>query len=652
MNNFRYFFIAVLSVICSVCLSNALAKSFNVASPDGDLVVSVFLSEQGVPMYNVKCQGMDVVKPSPLGLVYDDISLNSSLEMVSVSQSEKVSDNYQMIAGKRKDCHYSANKRTVSFRNSSNNQLDIVFQVSDDAVAFRYAIPGAIGKRVSVNKENTSFAFPSDAIAWLHPMSVAKSGWCKTQPSYEEHYSIAQPVGKPSPMNQGWCFPALFKTHDNIWALICETNVSGDYTGTRLAHDSTDGIYKIDFSQPQEHRGEIDPIAPSVKLPFVSPWRVIIIGSKLDAVVQSTVMTDLAEPSRVANIDFVIPGKAAWHWIRYGDDSATLPFADSYLDFAEKMKWQYILIDSNWDQFIGYEKIAEFVKKANSGNVDVILWYNSNGPWNDAPMTPKNKMHERDVRRKEFALLEEMGVKGVKVDFFGGDKQATMQLYYDILTDAADFGIMVNFHGTTIPRGWQRTFPNLVTMEAVKGMEYCTFEQKNADLQPQHCTILPFTRNVIGSMDFTPMAFNPGIRAVNLKTTLAFELALSVVFESAVQHFTLSPDEYQLMPDYVVRYLQDVPTTWDQTVLVDGYPGQFAVFARRKADKWYVAGINGTNIAKTLTLDLSFIPAQTGAVLITDGADRTFNKTELKAGTFSKLDIELKPNGGFAFVTK
>jgi len=529
--------------------------------------------------------------------------------------------------------------------------MQIIFQISNDGVAFRYAFPGDSEKTYSIKEEKTTFAFEPNTVSWLHPMQPGKSGWSRTQPSYEEHYIIEKPVGTRSPMSEGWCLPALFKTEDDIWVLICDSDVDESYCAVRLARDSTGGVYKVAFPHPEEHRGKIDPVQPTITTPFKSPWRVLIVGDNLKAIVESTLMTDVAKDCEYPNTDFIKPGRAAWHWLRYGDESATLPVAESFLDFASKMKWQYILIDATWDTLIGYEKIAEFIKKAAGKNVGVILWYNSNGPWNDAPMGPKNKMHEKTIRREEFAKLKEMGVKGVKVDFFGGDKQATMKLYLDIFKDAADYGILVNCHGATIPRGWQRTYPNLVTMEAVKGMEYCTFEQRNANLQPQHCCILPFTRNVIGSMDFTPIVFNPRIRGVTLRTTLAFELALSVIFESGVQHFGLVPDEYELMPDFVVDYLQNVPTAWDQTRLVDGYPGKFVVIARKTGDKWYIAGINGENEKKELSLDLSFLPAETKATLITDGPDRTFSRKTLEKEAVLKPVIELLPNGGFVIVT-
>jgi len=626
-------------------------KSSMTNSPDGKLNVAFYVNEKGQPLYSIQLNGKDVLKNSVLGLVRDDQSFTEGLTLENISSLERIEDNYTMLLGKRRNCSYIANRRIFSLKNSNNEKMQIIFQISNDGVAFRYAFPGDSEKTYSIKEEKTTFAFEPNTVSWLHPMQPGKSGWSRTQPSYEEHYIIEKPVGTRSPMSEGWCLPALFKTEDDIWVLICDSDVDESYCAVRLARDSTGGVYKVAFPHPEEHRGKIDPVQPTITTPFKSPWRVLIVGDNLKAIVESTLMTDVAKDCEYPNTDFIKPGRAAWHWLRYGDESATLPVAESFLDFASKMKWQYILIDATWDTLIGYEKIAEFIKKAAGKNVGVILWYNSNGPWNDAPMGPKNKMHEKTIRREEFAKLKEMGVKGVKVDFFGGDKQATMKLYLDIFKDAADYGILVNCHGATIPRGWQRTYPNLVTMEAVKGMEYCTFEQRNANLQPQHCCILPFTRNVIGSMDFTPIVFNPRIRGVTLRTTLAFELALSVIFESGVQHFGLVPDEYELMPDFVVDYLQNVPTAWDQTRLVDGYPGKFVVIARKTGDKWYIAGINGENEKKELSLDLFFLPAETRATLITDGPDRTFSRKTLEKEAVLKPVIELLPNGGFVIVT-
>lgn len=631
--------------------NNVLAMAYKIASPDGDLKVIFELNEKGQPFYAVQLKGKDVLKRSPLGLVRNDTSFAENLTFANSSKPEKIKDTYTMLLGNRKQCVYTANRQVFTLKNPDGKTIEIIFQVSNDGVAFRYALPDASDKSLSVTEEKTAFGFDPTTTSWLHPMQAGKTGWSRTQPSYEEYY-VNTPVGQPSPMDEGWCLPALFKTSDDVWVLICDSDVDENYCAVRLAKESTGGMYHVAFPHPEEHRGPVDPVNPVITAPFQSPWRVLIIGDNLNTIVTSTLMTDVAAPCKLDKTGFIKPGKTAWHWLRYSDESATLEFADSFLDFAAKMKWEYILIDASWDQYIGYEKMAEFVKKANAKNVDVILWYNSNGPWNDAPMSPKHKMHERDVRRKEFAILQDMGVKGVKVDFFGGDKQATMKLYIDILKDAADYSIMVNCHGTTIPRGWQRTYPNLVTMESVRGMEYCTFEQANADRQPQHSCMLPFTRNVIGSMDFTPIVFNPRIRGVKLVTTPGFELALSVVFESGVQHFGLSPEEYDMMPDFVVSFLQDVPTVWDETRLVDGYPGEHVVMARRCGNTWYIGGINGSGKEKELKLDLSFLPKDAAATIITDGPDRTFAKTTLNSDALKGLAVKMETNRGFVIVAE
>lgn len=622
--------------------------SNTISSPDGKIKVTFSVDQQGRPMYAVTCADKEVLKPSAMGLIRNDGSFAENLMLLKSSKVETVKDSYTMLTGKSKQCSYLANRRVFTLQNADDGQMDIIFQVSNNGLAFRYAFNPKSDKIYSITQENTSFAFAPSTVSWLHPMQPGKSGWSQTQPSYEEYYEIEQPVGKPSSFGEGWCVPALFKTVDNIWVLICDSDVTESYCAVRLAHDSAGGIYKIAFPHPEEHRGQIDPVSPQIQTLFVSSWRVMMIGQDLNTIVQSTLMTDVATPCQLKDTDFIKPGKAAWHWLRYGDDSSDLKTAHSFLDFAANMKWQYTLVDASWDRNIGYEKMAEFVKEAKAKNVDVILWYNSNGPWNQAPMTPKNRMHEQGMRREEFAKLQKMGVKGVKIDFFGGDKQATMKLYLDIFKDAADFGIMVNCHGATIPRGWQRTYPNLVSMEAVRGMEYCTFEQRNADQEPQHCCMLPFTRNAIGSMDYTPTVLNTRIRGVRLVTTPAFEIALPVVFESGIQHLGLVPDEMKLLTEQVKIYLQEVPTVWDETRLLDGYPAKYVVMARRSGQTWYIAGINGQDEKKSVTVDLSFT-GKTKGTLITDGPDRTFVAKPIETG---KIDVEMLPHGGFVIIVK
>ncbi len=628
-------------------LTGCTSRSRKISSPDKKIEVTFLTDKRGRVLYAVRLGGREIIKPSALGLVRSDSSFSEKLTLVKASKPQVVKDSYDMPLGKRKHCVYEAVRRVFTLENSAGETMDIIFQVSNDGLAFRYAFGQVSQKTCSIEQEKTSFAFAADTLCRLHPMQAGKSGWQQTQPSYEEHYEAEKPVGGPSPTGAGWCLPALFKTSGGAWVLICDSDVDESYCGVRLADDSNGGVYRIAFPHPKEHRGQIDAACPQIQLPFKSPWRVLIIGT-LDTIVRSTLMTDVAAPCKLSDTSFVRPGRAAWHWLRYGDDSANPQTIEKFIDFASQMHWEYVLIDANWDKSIGYEKMADIVRKASQKNVGIILWYNSNGQWNNAPMTPKNRMDERTVRRQEFARLRKMGVKGVKIDFFGGDKQATMKLYLDILRDAADFAILVNCHGSTIPRGWQRTYPNLVSMEAVKGMEYITFDQRNADLAPQHCCILPFTRNVIGSMDFTPVVFNPAIRNSKLRTLPAFELALSVIFESGIQHFGLVPDEMQLMSDFVKEFLQKVPAAWDQTRFLEGYPGKYVVLARRNGNMWYIAGINGQGSRQKLNIDSSFIgDGEWNGILITDGADRSFIKKSLESiDSFDNL-IELKPYGGF-----
>ena len=339
---------------------------------------------------------------------------------------------------------------------------------------------------------------------------------------------------------------------------------------------------------------------------------------------------------------------AAWSWLQLDDASCTLPVQKEFLELAARLGWEYLLVDALWDKQIGWDGIRELVRLGREKGVGIWLWYNSNGTFNDAPQTPKDRMHERSVRREEMARLRDAGVRGIKVDFMGGDKQATMTLYLDILKDAAEHGIMVNFHGATIPRGWERTFPHLMTMEAVKGMEFAGFEQRNADEQPEHAAILPFTRNAIGPMDFTPTVFSRKMRLFERRTSDAFELALAVLFESGVQHMGLTPREVSEAPEFVVEMLKAIPPAWDDVRFVDGYPGRDVVLARRSGETWFVAGINGTAEPRPMTLDLSFVgSAVNGAMVSDDAGGQGFARRALSGEPAGRFAITVPPRGGF-----
>lgn len=626
---------AISTAICS-------AQDWQVKSPDGTLAATVKLSDAGILTYNLTCNGKAVLEDSPLGISAGERSFTTDLKVKDAGKTEKVDAPYTMITGKRRECRYVANARTLRFENQSGI-VALALKVSNDGLAFRYEIPE--GENASITYEATGFTFPADTNAFLHPMTKSKSGWARTQISYEEYYSTGLCTELKEPFGQGWCYPALFNTSHGGWALLSESNVTAQYCGTHLSQNAGTAEFSVAFAQPEAQRGEVDPVNPVVTFPFASPWRIVIAGDELGDIVESTLASDVADENVLGDCSWVRGGKAAWHWLQLDDASCTMEQQEKFLDMAADMGWEYILVDALWDERIGYEKITELCAKAAEKNIGVILWYNSNGDWNDAPQSPKNRMHEQGVRREEFARISQMGVKGVKIDFFGGDKQASMQLYLDILKDAADYKIAVNFHGASFPRGWQRTYPNLVTTEAVRGMEYCTFSQEGADKEAQHCAMLPFTRNVVSSMDFTPTVIEPHVRGVTLKTTVGFELALPVVFESGIQHLGLIPDERTLLPDFALAYLKTVPTVFDEIRFVEGYPGKYAVIARRLGDKWYAGIINGTDKELSITPDLSFMH---GATVIEDAGERELKQSRLTEGR----RFTIAPRGGAVIIGK
>jgi len=369
----------------------------------------------------------------------------------------------------------------------------------------------------------------------------------------------------------------------------------------------------------------------------------------LNDIIGNTTITDVSEPSRIENTDFVKPGRAAWSWGIEKDNSVNYDRQKQYIDYASFMTWEYVLIDVEWDKRIGYDKIQELIEYAKSKNVSIILWYNSSGDWNTTHYTPKSALLEKDARRKEFERISNMGVAGVKVDFWPGDGPSAIQYYYNMMQDAADCKLLVNFHGTTVPRGWSRTYPNLMTLESIKGFEFITFAQETADLAPQHCATAVFSRNVVGPMDFTPVCFGeiPGIQR---RTSNGFEIALTVLFQSGIQHYVETPESMEKQPGYVQEYMRNIPRYWDDIELIDGFPAKYAVIARKSGDKWYVAGINAETTVKSLELDLSALGTLTEGMMITDGdTNRTFSQKTVSPQN-NKLNLEIQPNGGFVIV--
>ncbi len=629
----------------------AASKKITVTSPNGKLAIEATLTPKGVPVYTVKSNKHPVILQSNLGLISELGDFSSNVKISQVSSVKQITDSYNAPAEKRANRSYTANCANVTLTNSVGKNILLEFIATNEGVAFRYLLKDK--NPVAVIAEKTTFKFDTSTKAWMHPHADAKTGWCGTQPSYEEQYEYEIPVGTVAPMKAGWSFPALFKT-ENDWVLITEAGLTPDYVGTRLAQQSPNGEYSIAFPQKGETVKATDAEYP-VSANIISPWRVIVVGS-LAAVVESQMVSDLAKPAEKAvDYSWVKTGIASWSWGVLHDESVNYDTSKQFIEYASDMKWDYCLIDADWDRKIGYDKIKELADYAKTKNVGVILWYNSSGAWNTTVYSPKGALVERDARRAEFKRIHNLGIAGVKVDFWPGDGQSAIQYYYDMMQDAAEFHLIVNFHGATVPRGWSRTFPNLVSMESIRGFEFTTFDQKDTDKAPKHLTMMPYARNVVGPMDFTPVCFGE-IVGKKRRTSNGFEIALTVILQSGVSHYVEIPESMAKQPDYVKTYMQTLPHHWDDVKLIDGFPGKYVVMARKSGDKWYLAGINSQKEPLRLVLDLSSLKLSQSLTLshtltmITDGDTmRSFIQlpTNIKN---NKLEVVIKPNGGFTVV--
>ena len=612
-------------------------------SPDRRIIVKVSIDAQQALTYSVSRNNQSVILPSSLGLRLAGADLAGKLALAGTSPVKAVSEQYEMALGKRRHISYRANEQVFSVQDATGRKMDVVFRVSNDGVAFRYIVKGT-GRKQFVS-EATSFAFSPSAKAWLQPMQVAQTGWKNTNPAYEEHYQREIAAGTVSPSKAGWVFPALFKTGDT-WVALSEANMDGSFHASRLQAESPNATYRIGLPMAAEVFTGGALLADTTG-DLVTPWRLIALGS-LPTVMDSTLGTDLAAPAIAFDKSKIKTGHASWSWALLKDDATVYDVQKQFIDYAADMKWDYALVDADWDRKIGYDKMRELAQYAAGKKVGVLVWYNSSGLWNQTEYSPKGALLTAEQRKKEFARLKDMGIKGVKIDFFPGDGVSVMAYYVALLKDAADAGLLVNFHGATLPRGLARTYPNFMTSEAVKGLEFTTFEQVDQDKVVRHAAMLPFTRNLFDPMDFTPMVFGD-IPKIKRATRNGFELAESVLFLSGIQHFAETPTGMATVPAYVKTMLQDLPRSWDDSKFLDGYPGTHVVIARKAGKAWYLAGLNADDAEKTVSLDLSFLGKRKGVVIKDGGTERELLQSEIAGG---KANITIKAHGGFVAVFK
>ena len=544
--------------------------------------------------------------------------------------------------------------------------MDIIFRVSNRDVAYRYKFYPRRGRGgetlvAVVLEEASGFVLPEGTTTFLCPQSKPMGGFARTSPSYETGYTLDDEMGKNG-WGEGYSFPCLFKVPSVAvpqqqkgqgWVLISETGTDGGYVACRLLNDGG-AKYKIGFPQQGELNG-VGSTTPAVSLPSETPWRTITCGETLANVVETTVANDLVQPKYKASKDYTY-GKGSWSWIIGMDSSCNFDEQKRYIDFSAAMGWRSVLIDAFWDKQIGYEKMAELARYGREKGVGIFLWYNSNGQWNDAPQTPIGKMDRSAVRRQEMKWMKDNGILGIKVDFFGGDKQPMMQLYEDILTDANEFGIQCIFHGCTLPRGWERMYPNYVASEAVLASENLHFGQGACDAEAMNGCIHPFIRNTVGSMDFGGSTLNKFYNADNKRgsirrTSDVYALAAAVLFQSSVQHFAMAPNNLTDAPAWAVDFMKRVPTTWDEVRFIDGYPGKYVVLARRSGDKWFVVGVNAEKQPQKLTLQLPMFAKGTSVAFYSDDAQLQGSLKEQKVKS-TKYKIEIPCNGGFVITNQ
>ena len=616
-----------------------------VASPDGNLRVEMALDDAGRPTWRLLRQGREVIAPSPLGMVGEGADLSRGLALAGVDPVQPVVDDYELLSGKRRHNQYRANRRVFRWKDRQGHELAVAWQVSNDGAAFRYELARAVPGLETWKRDAATFRLSADTHAWLQPLAEPKTGFGRTNPSYEEYYLQDVPVGTPAPMGHGWVFPALFRSGGD-WILLSEGSLRRGDAGSRLLDGATRGEYLLGFPDEREALPG-GPALPWIDtFPWRSPWRIVAVGD-LATVADSTLGTDLADPPAVAAPS--VPGKASWSWPLLGDESTVFEVQKQFVDYAARMGWRYTLVDALWDTQIGEPKMRELIEYARGKGVSVLVWYNSAGDWNQAPQTPRSKLLDHASRAREFGKLKAMGVAGLKVDFFGGDGSSMIAYYLDLLADSAPYGFQMNFHGSTLPRGWQRTWPHLQTMEAVRGLEFATFEQANADRVPVHAATLPFTRNVFDPMDFTPLAMVRLNDRVQRRTSPAFELAQSVLFVSGIQHYAETAEGMEQVPGYVRDFLAGLPEVWDESRFLDGYPGQYVVFARQGGGHWFVGGINAGPGPRKVRLDAGSLGGgvQSG-LLITDGGDVPgFARRRVEFAPGRPLELELPAAGGF-----
>ncbi|MFY7912393.1 MAG: glycoside hydrolase family 97 catalytic domain-containing protein [Emticicia sp.] len=644
-----------MKFLCSVSLYllfsfTLVAQSWQVSSPSNKIRAAIQRIEpDGTLKYSVEYldnnQTQTIIEQSNLGVSRIDQSFYNGFTFEN-SSTAVIDENYTMSIGKQLQLRNNANEITLNFRNSNNSKFQVIFRAYNDGVALRYRFPETSNSTYYVTEDKTTFQIPvNNSKTWIQ-------GYDNFRPVYEKLYQNGVSLNQAINQFNGLAFPALFQT-PNAWILLTEADLDEKFFASHLSSYFGNGTFSVATPSPDD--GNSYAAYASSTLPWTMPWRVIMIGKQLNNVVESNLVSHVSKASQIANTTWIQPGISTWSWWSDLGSPTNFTKLKTFIDLAAELNLPYSLIDANWNQMGNGGDINDLITYANSKNVKLWLWYNSGGPSNDQPEQPRDLMHIQSARRQEFARIHALGIKGVKIDYFQSDKQELMKLYIDILKDAADYELMVNFHGNVIPKGWSRTYPNLVAMEAVKGSEAYIFDGSFLPNAPRHHTILPFTRNVIGPMDYTPTIIGWGREVYHL-TTDVHEIALLNTFESGVTHLVDMVGSYTNLPTLAKTIISNLPTAWDETRFVEGFPGTHVVMARRKGENWYISGINGENQVRNITFPLSFIATgDYSKQLLSDGAtprDIVSSEVNYQVQSTNTINITMQPYGGFMMVLK
>ncbi|WP_461131859.1 glycoside hydrolase family 97 protein [Spirosoma aerophilum] len=623
------FFAGVIFLFSSF---KATSQSMSLSSKVGSNNITLSLNKNGALHYSVSHRNKPIIADSPLGLTCDDQNFTTGLSVVTVSPIGIRKEQYDLKVSNVKTINQVFDTKSVTFKNRSGALMIIDLVTGKEGVAFRYRFPDQDKKTRVINNEITGFQIEKDARGWLQPYN--KAG--KVTPGYEDFYLNVHPgdsISHPRNPSVGWCMPALFQVNEKKnWVLLAESGTDRSFPGCHLQPDSKGGLYKIAFAEKDEKYNL--PLGndnrPTSSLPWTMPWRVIIIGDQAGDILLSSLITDLAPASKLDDTSWIEPGKATWSWWSHPEDH-TPGMYNAFTDLAASFGFGYTLFDAGWEKANAEGGI---IAKATARGIKPMVW-----AYSAAYFDPEQ-------RRKKFKELAAMGVKGVKIDFWCSDRQEVMGCFQSLFEDAAKAHLLVNLHGTTVPRGWHRTWPNFMTAEAVLGTEHYFYEARYPALAAEQNTVLPFTRNVAGPTDYTPFALT--IRKYPRLNTAVHELATAMIYTSGIINFADSKEVFDSLPVPVRQLLKDMPATWDKTESIVAEPGEQIILARQKGSLSYIVGINGTDKAVPVKLNLArYARGFSKFSVISEGENPLMGfKTETYPIT-STWQYAFAPKGGF-----